>query len=116
MNDRLDQIRHKRARLIARAAAEREAASALCGELSEPLQAVDRLAATLGNLARLIKSHPLLPLAALAATVALLVSRRIPALKWVRWGLVRGFTAWQIYRSFKRKLSDSGRLSGASEK
>ena len=94
MNQRLFAIEARRARLLERAAREREDVAQTLQSWSQPLAFVDRC---LGALRYFISSPPLVAGAVLV--FALLRPRR--ALKWAQraWGL------WQGYRWLTRKLA-----------
>ncbi len=94
MNRRLVAIETKRARLLERAAREREQLAQALQSLAQPLAFADRCV----NAVRYVVSRP--PLVAAAVFVfALLRPRR--AIKWA-W---RAFGLWQGYRWLTRKIA-----------
>ncbi len=94
MNRRLAAIEARRARLLERAAREREDVAQTLQSWAQPLTFVDRCVEAV----RFVVSRP--PLAAGAAFVlALLRPRR--AFKWAR----RAFGLWQGYRWLARKIA-----------
>ena len=94
MNRRLLAIEARRARLLERAAREREDAAQTLQSWSRPLAFVDRC---LGALRYFISSPPLVAGTVLVFTLM----RPLRALKWARraWGL------WQGYRWLTQKLA-----------
>ena len=94
MNQRLVAIETKRARLLERAAREREQLAQALQSLAQPLAFADRCV----NAVRYVASRP--PLVAAAVFVfALLRPRR--AIKWAR----RAFGMWQGYRWLSRRIA-----------
>ena len=87
MDDDIELARRKE-RLIARAAAQREAIAGAVHALEKPIEVVDRVVAA----TRFLQAHPVL---VAAVVVALVVFRRqrIVGL------LTRGLAAWRIWRS-----------------
>ena len=94
MNRQLLAIEAKRARLIERAAREREDAGRTLQLWAPPLDFIDRC---LGAVRFVIARPPLVATAALV--LALLRPRR--AIKWAR----RAFGVWQGYRWLNRKIA-----------
>ena len=94
MNQRLAAIEARRARLIERAAREREDVAQTLQSWSQPLGFVDRC---LGA-ARYVISSPLL-VAGAVLVVALV--RPLRTLRWAR----RAFALWQGYRWLTRKVA-----------
>lgn len=94
MKQRLAAIAAKRARLIERAAREREDAAQTLNSWSQPLDFVDRC---LGAI-RYVMARP--PLIAGAMLVVALV-RPLRTLRWAR----RAFALWQGYRWLTRKMA-----------
>jgi hypothetical protein len=92
MNLRLAAIEARRARLIERAALEREDVAQTVHSLSQPLGVVDRC---LGALRYFIAHPPLV----VGATLLFALLRPLRTLKWARraWGL------WQSYRWLTQK-------------
>ncbi len=94
MNQRLAAIEAKRARLLERAAREREDVAQTLSSWAQPLDFVDRCV----DAVRFVVARP--PLIAGAAFIlALLRPRR--ALKWAQ----RAFGLWQGYRWLNRKIA-----------
>ena len=89
----LDQIRSRRADLIARAAVERERVSVQIDKWRSAFVLADRAVA----LARAIRGHPEW---SVAAAVLIVVLRPRRALAWVR----RGFAAWRAWRWIEQTL------------
>lgn len=103
MREQLIALRERRARLLERAAHEREAIAGL-------LERTDAATAWLARTARLVASarrHPAWVAAALAFVLAL---RPRPALKW----LASGLSLWQAYRGARRWLRRLEPVIGAS--
>ena len=94
MNGRLAEIETKRARLLERAARERESAGKVLQSWTQPLGFVDRC---LGAV-RFVVSHP--PILAGAILVFALLRPR-STFKWAR----RAFGLWQSYRWLSRKIA-----------
>ncbi|MDA8107112.1 MAG: YqjK family protein [Betaproteobacteria bacterium] len=87
MRERLIALRERRARLLARASAEREALAGL-------LNRADSATAWLGKVARLLAEARLRPVWIAAAVAVLVGLRPKRTLKW----LASGWTLWQAYR------------------
>ena len=87
MKTSLIEIREKRARLIERAARERDDLGRGIAALSVPIAVVDRGLAV----ARYLKAHPVIVAAAAALVIALQPRRTI---SWVQ----RGVAMWQTWR------------------
>jgi len=94
VNERLFAIETRRARLIERAAREREEVANALQSLSQPLGFIDRC---LGAVRFVIARPPLV--AGIALVFALLRPRR--ALKWAR----RAFGFWRSYRWLTQKAA-----------
>ena len=94
MNQRLVAIEAKRARLIERAAREREDVAQTLQSWSQPLGLIDRC---LGAIRYVISS----PLLVAGATLVFALVRPLRTLRWAQraWGL------WQGYRWLTRKLA-----------
>jgi hypothetical protein len=93
-NERLLAIRVKRARLLQRAASERELLAAELRQLARPIELVDRAIAAY----YVVKSHPAL-VAAIMVVLALLRPRG--AFRWAR----RGWALWQSFRWLTKKAA-----------
>ena len=87
MDDDIELARRKE-RLIARAAAQREAIAGAVHALEKPIEVVDRVVAA----TRFLQAHPVL---VAAVVVALVVFRR----QGIVGLLTRGLAAWRIWRS-----------------
>ncbi len=87
MNEHLIQIREQRARLIERAARQRDDLALHVGSLSGPIGVVDRGLKAI----RYVKDHPVI---AAAAAMAVIVLQPRRSAGWVRKGLL----TWQTWR------------------
>jgi hypothetical protein len=93
MNERLAAIAHRRAGLVARAAAQRSEIVRVAQHWRTPLALVDRGA----DLMRTLRAHPLAILIGVALLVRLSRGRRSA---WFG----RIWTAWTLYRSLSERL------------
>ena len=98
MSDRLAAIEAKRARLVLRAAGEREHVSATLRQWSRETGWLDRGVAASRAALIFVKSHPIL---LATAMMALGVLRPRSAFKWAR----RGFALWRGYRWLIKKVA-----------
>lgn len=96
MSASLDNIRWRRTQLVARAAAQRGEVAAVLQHLAEPLRMVNTAVVCL----RYLKTHPLVPLAALVGmSMAFMLSRNHSIFQLLQRVLFRAFALWRTYRS-----------------
>ena len=96
MSASLDDIRWRRAQLVARAAVQRGEVTAVFQRLAEPLRMVATAVATM----RYLKAHPLFPIAALVGMgMAFMLSRNYKIFQLLQRVLIRAFALWRTYRS-----------------
>jgi small neutral amino acid transporter SnatA (MarC family) len=97
VNRRLAQIRVRRERLLAKAAAQRDEVALLLSPWATPLAVADRGVAAVTY----VRAHPSVVLVAAAAFVVLSPKR---AYRWAR----TGFAAWRAYRWAVAALARAG--------
>lgn len=92
----LNDIHHRRAQLLVRAATQRDEVAMIVQRLDTPL----RMAEGVVSFVRFVKSHPLVPIiAAVGVAVAFAVSSRVSIPRMFKRVFIGAIALWRTYRS-----------------